>query len=69
MGDLLKINIAVAYMAEVLTEVFTGGPEICLKIKEEQIQQIIQFIALGDSYEGRSELFTTLQTMAKVMQL
>lgn len=68
MGDLLKINIAVPYMAEVLTEVFCGGPEICMKVKEEEVQEIFELIASrsGDSGGGRSELFITLQAMAKV---
>jgi len=30
MDDLLEINLAVPYIAEVLTEVFTGGPELCM---------------------------------------
>ena len=65
MNDLLEISVAVEYMAEMLTEVFTGGPEICLKVKEEQVQRIFSIIALVEDF-GSYELINTLQAMAKV---
>ena len=52
-------------MAEVLTEVFTGGLELCLKVKEEQIERIFQMITRLDQ-DGIPELTITLQAMAKV---
>lgn len=65
MNDLLEIEVAVPYMAEVLTEVFTGGPEINLKVREDQVERLFQLIATG-SEDGRAELIITLQAMAKV---
>ena len=65
MNDLLEISVAVEYMAEMLTEVFTGGPEICLKVKEEQVQRIFSIIASVEDF-GSYELINTLQAMAKV---
>ena len=65
MNDLLKISVAVEYLAEMLTEVFTGGPEICLKVKEEQVQQIFNIIASGEDLRSY-EFINTLQAMAKV---
>ena len=52
-------------MAEVLTEVFTGGLEMPLHVKEEQIERIFQLISKGDS-EARIELMETLQCVVKV---
>ena len=51
-------------MAEVLTEVFTGGPEIALRVKEEQVERIFQLVSARGS--GQVELMETLQSMAKV---
>ena len=68
MFDLLEIEVAVPYMAEVLAEVFTGGPEICLDVKEEQVERLFQMVSASgeEGVEGQAELITTLQAMAKV---
>ena len=66
MDDLLEINLAVPYIAEVLTEVFTGGPELCLKVREEQVEKLFQMVASVGEEEGRAELIMTLQAIAKV---
>ena len=58
------VQVAVAHMAEVLTEVFTGGPEIALRVKEEQVERIFQLVSARGS--GQVELMETLQSMAKV---
>ena len=68
MNDLLEIDVAVPYMAEVLTEVFTGGPEISLKVREDQVERLFHLVATGGE-EGRAELIITLQAMAKVCRL
>ncbi len=65
MTDILEIEVAVPYMAEVLTEVFSGGPEICLKVREEQVERVFQLVATGGE-EGRAELIGILQAMSKV---
>ena len=67
MSDLLEANVALASMGELLTEVFTGGPEICLKVREEQVERIFNIIKTEN--EGRAELLFTLQAMAKVSSL
>ena len=64
MNDLLEIEVAVPYMAEVLTEVFTGGPQINLKVREDQVERLFHLVAGGE--EGQAELIITLQAMAKV---
>ena len=58
-----KKQVAIPYMAEVLTEIFTGSVEIALKVKEEQVERIFQLISSG---KAQVELITTLQAMAKV---
>ena len=58
------LQVAVPYVAMVLTEVFTGGPEISLRVKEEQIERIFHLIA--DGREGSPDLLHTLQSMVKV---
>ena len=68
MSDLLEIGVAVPFMAEVLTEVFSGGPEICLKVKEDEVERIFQLVVTGGE-EGRPELIATLQSMAKVSRI
>ena len=60
--------MAVPCMAEVLTEVFTGGPEISLKVREEQVERLFHLVATGGN-EGWAELINTLQAMAKVCVL
>ncbi len=65
MSDLLEIEVAVPYMAEVLQEVFTGGPEICLKVTEDQVERVFQLVVTGGE-EGRAELIGIIQAMAKV---
>lgn len=51
-------------MALVLTEVFTGGPEIALRVKEEQVERIFHLVSVGDT--ARADLMDTLQSMVKV---
>ena len=68
MNDLLEIEVAVPYMAEVLTEVFLGGPEISLKVREDQVERLFHLGTTG-SKEGWAELIITLQAMAKVCVL
>ena len=52
------------YMAMVLTEVFTGGPEIALRVKEEQIERIFNLITEGGP--AVPDLLQTLQSVVKV---
>ena len=66
MDDLLDVDLAVPYIADVLTEVFTGGPELCLKVREEQVEKLFQMVASVGEEEGRAELIMTLQAIAKV---
>ena len=65
MGDLLDVEIGIANMAGVLAEVFTGGPELCLKVREDQVASVFSLIA-QDLPEGRPELLHALQAMSKV---
>ena len=69
MFELLEIGIAMPYIAEVLTEVFTGGPEICLDVKEEQVERIFSSVTAGvtEGQAGELQLIVTLQAMAKVL--
>ena len=67
MDDLLKIDVAIPYIADVLTEVFTGGPELCLKVREEQVGKLFQMVASLGEKKGRPELIMTLQAISKVM--
>jgi len=66
MDDLLDVDLAVPYIADVLTEVFTGGPELCMKVREEQVEKLFQMVASVEEEEGRAELIMTLQAIAKV---
>ena len=66
MDDLLEINLAVPYIAEVLTEVFTGGPELCMKVREEQVEKLFQMVVCAREEEERVKLIMTLQAIAKV---
>ena len=67
MDDLLKIDVAIPYIADLLTEVFTGGPELCLKVREEQVGKLFQMVASLGEKEGRTELIMTLQAISKVI--
>ncbi len=70
MDDLLKVEVAVPYMAALLTEVFTGRPEICLKVTEDQVERVFQLMVNsgeeGRAGQGQAELIATLQAMTKV---
>ena len=66
MDDLLKIGVAIPYIAEVLTEVFTGVPELCLKVREDQVAKLFQMVVSVKEEEGRAALVLTLQAIAKV---
>ena len=67
MDDLLKIDVAIPYIADLLTEVFTGGPELCLKVREEQVEKLFQMVASLGEKKGRTELIVTLQAISKVI--
>ena len=66
MDDLLKIGVAIPYMAEVLKEVFTGAPELCLKVREDQVAKLFQMVVSVKEEEGRAALVLALQAIAKV---
>ncbi|XP_065883200.1 inositol 1,4,5-trisphosphate-gated calcium channel ITPR1-like isoform X2 [Dysidea avara] len=70
--SLLNVTIAIPEMASLLTEVLTEGHELCLKIKETQIEQLFKSIKVF--YIDRdicpcSEVFELLQAMVKVKEL
>ena len=65
MDDLLAVDIGIASMAEVIAEIFTGGPELCLKLKEGHVARIFTLVAQPE-LPGRCELLYALQAMAKV---
>jgi len=81
MDDLLELRYAKPEMAKLLTEVgtyctalsikltliqvFTGGKEICLRIREAQIDRIFKLIVKSE-FSGRPELLEMLQTIVKV---
>ena len=44
---------------------FTGGPKICLKIKEQQLEKVFFLIAYDGTVE-RAELLKMLQAIVKV---
>ena len=48
-----------------MPQVFTGNQEICLKIKEQQVEKIFELI-VEDGCTGRSELLGLLKAIAKV---
>ena len=66
MEDLLNVELGIASMADALAEVFTGGPELCLKVKEDQVAKIFSIIAQKDLPEGQPELLHVLHAMVKV---
>lgn len=51
-------------MAMLLTEVFMGGPEISLRVKEEQVERIFHLVTSGGN--ALPELMDTLQSIVKV---
>ena len=51
-------------MAMVLIEVFTGGPEIPLRVKEEQVERIFHLFISGVT--AVPDLLHTLEAMVKV---
>ena len=58
------LQVVVPYVAVVLTEVFTGGPEIALRVKEEQVERIFHLVSEGGG--ASPDLLHTLQSMVKV---
>ena len=66
MNDLLEVDIGIASMADIIAEIFTGAPELCLKVREDQIAKIFTLIAQKELPQGRPELLYALQVMVKV---
>ena len=66
MDDLLNVVIGIASMAEVVAEIFTGRPELCLKVREDMIVKVFTRIAQKELPQGRPELLYALQAMTKV---
>ena len=52
-------------MAQMLTELFVNGAELCLQVREDQVEKIFRIIARCGA-EGQVELLITLQAIAKV---
>ena len=67
MDDLLEIDVAISYIADVLTVVFTGGPELCLKVREDQVEKLFEMVTSLREMEERAQLILTLQAIAKVI--
>lgn len=67
MDDLLEIDVAISYIADVLTVVFTGGPELCLKVSEDQVEKLFEMVTSLREMEERAQLILTLQAIAKVI--
>ena len=66
MDELLDVNIGIASMAALVAEIFIGRPELCLKVREDQIAKVFTRIAQKELHDGHPELLYILQTMAKV---
>ena len=66
MDNLLDVDIGIASMAAVVAEIFIGRPELCIKVREDQIAKIFSRITQNELHEGRPELLYVLQIMAKV---
>lgn len=70
LSQLLEIKVVDRVGMQILTstiaEVFQqAGPEICLKVKEDQMRRILQLVFEGGE-DGRAELVSTLHSIAKV---
>ena len=65
MEDLLAVDIGIASMAELTGEIFTGGTELCLELREDQVARIFTLVA-QPIFPGRPEFLYVLQAMAKV---
>ena len=50
-----------------MPQVFTGNQEICLKIKEQQVEKIFELV-VEDGCTGWTELLELLKAIAKVIQ-
>ena len=66
MDELLDVNIGVGSMAALVAEIFIGRPELCLKVREDQIAKIFTRISQKEQQDGRPQLLYILQVMAKV---
>jgi len=62
MVDRVGMQILTSTIAEVFQQ---AGPEICLKVKEDQMRRILQLVFEGGE-DGRAELVSTLHSIAKV---
>ena len=56
-----------------LKEIFTGGPTITLKVKEEQIVQMLHFVftqneSSEEPIDGKMSMILALQELVKVLQ-
>ena len=64
----LDCGIAVTSMAQMLTELFVNGAELCLQVREDQVEKIFKIFRKCQA-EGQVELLITLQAIVKVRSI
>lgn len=68
LSNLLDVQQAIPYVAEVMIEVFRGAPKLCLKIEESTVEKIIHLLP-QTQHSGQLKLIMSLQMIAKVDSL
>ncbi|XP_019851941.1 PREDICTED: inositol 1,4,5-trisphosphate receptor type 3-like [Amphimedon queenslandica] len=67
--DLLDITVPVPVLsdlADLITEVFTGGPELILKVTEDHIEKIFGIMKDSENCNVQAQFMVTLEAMAKI---
>ncbi|XP_019849736.1 PREDICTED: inositol 1,4,5-trisphosphate receptor type 1-like isoform X1 [Amphimedon queenslandica] len=69
--DLLSVKIpeALADLADLLTEMFTGGAELALRVMESHVDRIFEIIVDCQNGTVQAHFMITLEAMAKIEEL
>ncbi|XP_019861438.1 PREDICTED: uncharacterized protein LOC100634093 isoform X2 [Amphimedon queenslandica] len=72
LDDLLEMKIPVttlSSLADLITEVFTGGPELILKVTEYHVDRIFDIIITCDEPTAQAQFMVTLEAIVKIEEV
>ncbi|XP_019849951.1 PREDICTED: inositol 1,4,5-trisphosphate receptor-like [Amphimedon queenslandica] len=72
LDDLLQMklpNTTLPFLADLITEVFTGGPELIMKVKDDQIEKIFEIIISCNYPMAQAQFLVTLEAIVKIEEV
>uniref|UniRef100_A0A1X7VAJ0 Uncharacterized protein n=1 Tax=Amphimedon queenslandica TaxID=400682 RepID=A0A1X7VAJ0_AMPQE len=72
LDDLLQMklpNATLSFLADLITEVFTGGPELIMKVQEDQIEKIFEIIISCNYPIAQAQFVVALEAIVKIEEV